>query len=104
MSQFDAFPHPVPALRRTYPLAISLRSDLIAAGETALIAPLIPRNRIPGAPGRLSPLVQIDQQEYLVLMEHLSIFPSRKLPDRIANLARHREALLGAVDLLFYSV
>jgi toxin CcdB len=104
MPQFDAFPHPVPSMRKNFPLAVNLRSDLIAAGATALIAPLVPRSKFPGASGRLSPLVQIDGEVYVVLVEHLVTLPSRKLPDRIANLARHREALLGAVDLLFYGV
>jgi hypothetical protein len=104
MPQFDAFPHPVRSMRRDFPLVVSLRSDLIATGTTALVAPLVLHSRFPGASGRLSPLVRIDDEEYVVLIEHLVTFPLRDLPNRVANLARHRDSLLGAVDLLFYGV
>ncbi len=104
MAQFDAFPNPVPSQRRVFPLVISLRSDLIPAASDAVIAPLAPRKQLAGVAGRLSPLVQIDQEEYLVLVERLTTIPLRDLPDRIANLARYRDALLGAVDLLFYGL
>lgn len=104
MPQFDAFPHPVASIRRSYPLAVSLRSDLIAAGEEGLIAPLVPRSRMPGAAGRLNPVVRIDSDEYVVLIERMTTLPVRDLPGRIASLSQYRDELLGAVDLLFHGV
>ena len=104
MSQFDAFAHPVPSLRRIYPLAVSLRSDLIAAGDESLIAPLAPRRHFNAPAGRLAPIVQVDHEEYMVLIEKLTTVPVRSLPHRIANLSRYRDSLLGAIDLLFYGV
>jgi toxin CcdB len=104
VAQFDAFPNPLASQRRAFPLVISLRSDLIAASSDAVIAPLVPRRQLAGALGRLNPLVQLDQEEYVVLVDRLTTIPVSSLPRRIANLARHREALLGAVDLLFYGV
>lgn len=104
MAQFDVFAHPVHPLRQIYPLAVSLRSDLIPAGEDALIAPLVPRQHIPGAAGRLTPVVRIDDEEYVVLINTLTTVPAQGLPHRMANLNEHRDALLGAIDLLFYGV
>lgn len=104
MAQFDVFPHPVPSMRRSFPLAISLRSDLIPAGSDAMIAPMAPRRHFPGTVGRLAPVVQIDEEEYVVLVDQMGPARARGLPRRVANLARHREALLGAVDLLFYGI
>lgn len=104
MTQFDAFPNPVVSQRRAFPLVISLRSDLLPAGSDAVIAPLVQKKLLAGVIGRLSPVVQIDQEEYVVLVERLATIPSRELPHRIANLARYRDALLGAVDLLYYGV
>jgi toxin CcdB len=104
MPQFDAFAHPVPSLRRIYPLAVCLRTDLIAGGDDTLIAPLVPRGHFPAPAGRLAPVVQIDGEEYVVIIEKLTTVPLRHLPRRIANLSRYRESLLGAVDLLFYGV
>lgn len=104
MAQFDAFAHPVPSLRRIYPLAVSLRSDLIPAGEDTVIAPLVPKTQIGAVSGRLAPVVRIDEEEYVVLVQMLTTVPSRGLPRRIANLNAWRMQLLGAVDLLFYGI
>lgn len=104
MAQFDVFPHPVPALRRVYPLAICLRSDLIPGGDETSIAPLAPRRRFAAPSGRLAPVVQVDGEDYLVIIEKLTTVPERSLPRRIANLSRFRDPLLGAIDLLFYGV
>lgn len=104
MPQFDAFPHPVPSVRRNFPLAVTLRSDLMAPSEKAIIAPLVPRKRLPGVVGRYCPVVQVDDEEYVVMLDYLTAVPVHDLPRRIANLSRFREALLGAVDLLFYGV
>ena len=104
MLQFDAFPHPVASLRCIYPLAVNLRSALIAPGEDTVIAPLVPRREFPEMPGRLSPVVTIDEDEYVVIIEKLTTVPVHSLSRRIANLSSHRESLLGAVDLLFFGV
>lgn len=104
MAQFDVFAHPVPSLRRVYPLAICLRSDLIAGADETHIAPLAPRRHFTTPAGRLAPVVQVDGEEYVVIIEKLTAVPVRSLPRRIANLSRQREPLLGAIDLLFYGV
>jgi hypothetical protein len=49
-------------------------------------------------------VVEIDAEEYVVLVEYMTTVPARELPRRVANLARYRDELLGAVDLLFYGV
>lgn len=102
MAQFDVFAHPVASLRRLYPLAICLRSNLIAAGDEIHIAPLALRRHFTAPAGRLAPLVQVDGEEYVVIIEKLTAVPVRSLPRRIANLSPHRGALLAAIDLLFY--
>ncbi len=104
MAQFDVFANPVVAARRAYPLVVILQSDLIAAGDEKVVAPLAPRRGVSAVAGRLSPVVQIDETEYIVLVQSLTKYPARDLGRRSANLTHHREALLGAVDLLFYGI
>jgi toxin CcdB len=106
MTQFDIFANPIPASRRHYPLLVSLQSTLLADRSSQVVAPLVPRRNLSGAAGgsRLAPVVKIDDDEYIVLVPALMTLPAGELPRRIANLSRHREALLGAVDLLFYGV
>jgi toxin CcdB len=94
----------VTAARRAFPLVVCLQSGLVANGGSRVVAPLIPRRGIPGTPGRFSPVIAIDEAEYVVLVDRIVNLPARDLSGRVANLASHREALLGAVDLLFYGV
>jgi toxin CcdB len=101
MTQFDAFPNPVHSLRRAYPFVVDLRSDLFPEGNRLIIAPLVPRVKLPGIAGRLAPVVRIDADEYVVLIDRLVSIPAGDAPTRIANLVAHREALIGALDLLF---
>jgi toxin CcdB len=104
MTQFDTFPNPVHASKRAYPLLVCLQSALLAERSSQLVAPLVQRRNLAGTGSRLAPVVQIDDVEYLVLIPSLMTMPATELSRRVANLARYREQLLGAVDLLFYGV
>lgn len=101
MPQFDAFPHPVPSLRKDYPLAVNLRSDVVPGAGQLIIAPLAPRARFGAVAGRLAPIVRVDAEDYVVIIEHMNSIPARAIPPRIANLASNRESLIAALDLLF---
>lgn len=101
MAQFDAFPHPVPTLRRFFPFAVNLRSDVVPGDDRLVIAPLAPRRALPGIAGRLAPVVRIEGEEYVVIIDRLVSIPARTTQRPVANLATHREALIGAIDLLF---
>jgi toxin CcdB len=104
VQQFDVFPNPVAASRRAYPLVVCMQSDLFALASDRVVAPLALRRDLPGAMTRISPPAQVDQDEYLVLVSTLVTVPAPMLSRRVANLASHREELLGAIDLLFYGV
>jgi toxin CcdB len=104
MTQFDVFPNPVTAARRAYPFVICMQSGLLTDESDQVVAPLAPRRHLTDAKSRLLPTVNIDDEEFLVLVPRLFTLPARDLPRRTANLARQREVLLGAIDLLFYGV
>ena len=103
MTQFDTFPNPIPGSRRAYPLLVCLQSPLMSEHPQQVVAPLVPSGGL-GSAGRLAPVVRIDNVEYAVLIPALMTMPATELKRRVANLVRDREALLGAVDLLFYGV
>jgi toxin CcdB len=103
MPQFDVFPNPVSSSRRAYPYVVCLQSELTAGRSNQVVAPLAPRRALPNA-SRLAPVVRIEDDEYVALVTSLSTLPARDLSRRVANLARHREALLGAIDLVSYGV
>ena len=54
-----------------------------------------------------SPLVKpprLREGDWIGLVSPSGVVSDEGLQKRVANLARHRDALLGAVDLLFYGV
>lgn len=104
MARFDVYRNPVVAARGAYPLVIALQSDMLPVHADIVVAPLAPRRQLPGVAGRLAPIVQVDDEEYVVLVRSLTHLPARDLARRAAHLAQYRESLLGAVDLLFYGV
>jgi toxin CcdB len=104
MQQFDAYPNPDPASRNQYPFVVCLQSGLLAERSSQVVAPLVRRGDLSGAGHRLAPRVQIDEDEYVVLVTSLETLPSRLLSRRVANLGPYRESLLGAIDLLFYGI
>jgi toxin CcdB len=104
MAQFDVFPNPVPGARSRYPYVVCLDSDLLAGRSHRVIAPLAPHDALPGRAGRLTPEVHVDDVAYAVIVPALVTLPAADLSRRVANVARRRDDLLGAVDLLFYGV
>jgi len=104
MPQFDVYINPVPSSRRRYPLVVMLQSDLLSERSSQVVAPMAPRRGLSDTSNRLSPVVSIDDDQYVVLVTSLVTLPIRELQKRVANLSRHRDVLLGAVDLLFYGV
>jgi toxin CcdB len=104
MAQFDVHPNPDHTSRTQYPFVVCLQSGLLADRASQVVAPLVPHSGLATRTGRLAPVVTIDDAEYAVLVTSLETLPGNLLPHRIANLSSHREALLGAVDLLFYGV
>jgi toxin CcdB len=104
MSQFDVFANPVTSARRAYPLVVCLQSDLIAGGADVVVAPLASRRSVPGTIGRLTPIIRIDEQDYVVLTNSLTSLPAKALQQRLANLSSYRQSLTAALDLLFFGI
>lgn len=102
MAQFDVHRNPDRASRGEYPFVVRLQSELLADRTSQVIAPLVPQSAFGAGANRLAPLVRIDDAEYVVMVTSLETLPASLLTRRIANLSAHRDALLGALDLLFY--
>ena len=101
--QFDTFANPSPVSKHTYPLLVCLQSPLFGAAAQQIVAPLALTRFFP-ANSRLTPTVRIDDGDYVVLVPSLTTISVKDLQRRVANLAKHRDELLGAVDLIFYGV
>lgn len=81
-----------------------MQCALLGDGSNQVVAPLALQRHVTGASNRLVPAVRIDDNEYVVFTPRLMTLPAGALSASTANLARYRESLLGAVELLFYGV
>jgi toxin CcdB len=102
--QFDVFVNPVVAARPAYPLVVVLQSDFAATTRDRLVAPLVPRSALNPIAGRLTPIVEIDSKEHVVLVADLAGVRQRDLPKPVCSLAARRADLLDAIDYLFFGV
>ena len=104
MPQFDVFVNPVAAARRAYPLVTVLQSDVADTGRERIVAPLVPRARLPGTAGRLSPHVEIGGTQYVLIVPRMTAVASVDLREPRGQLAAFRDAIVAALDYLFLGV
>lgn len=104
MTQFEVFPNPVTRARRAYPHVVVLQADVAQIGRDRAVAPTAPRAAFAAIPGRLTPVVTIEQEDFVLLVTSLTIIPARSLGPAVASLADRREEILAAIDYLFFGV
>jgi toxin CcdB len=104
MTQLEVFANPIARARRAYPLVVVLQADLANTGRDRIVAPLVPRSRLPGTTGRLTPHVDVAGAAYVVLIPKLTAMPTDDLRGSKGSLLRHREEIVAAIDYLFLGV
>jgi len=104
MAQFDVFVNPIASARSAYPYVVAMQSDFAQGSTDQLVAPLVPRGRMPTIARRLTPIVLIDGSEYAVLVPAMAGMRSRDLAKRHDSVASARTELLAAIDYLFFGV
>lgn len=83
------------------PFVAILQSDLAETGRDRVVAPLAPSAAMPTLAGRLIPVVQVEDQDYALLVPSLTALPVADLRHVVANLAHDRKRILAALDYLF---
>jgi len=68
------------------------------------VAPVAPRAAFPLIAGRLTPILTIERDEFVLLVTSLTTIPVRNLGRAIASLADRRDDILAAVHYLFFGV
>jgi len=104
MTQFEVFANPIAAARRAYPFVVVLQSDLAEGSRDRVVAPLAARRAMAPVAGRLTPVVRIGADEYVVLVPGLTSVSARDLVAVAGSLVEARRELLAAVDYLFFGI
>ncbi len=104
MTQYDVFENPITRARRAFPFVAILQSDFADTGAERIVAPLVPRTRIPGVAGRLMPIVNVLGTEHVLIVPRMSAVPAADLRNARDRLLPNQNEIVEALDLLFLGV
>jgi len=104
MPQFEVFANPVTRSRASYPFVVVLQSDVARGGRERAVAPVAPRAAFPIVAGRLTPIMSIECEEFVLLVTSVTTIPVQSLGRAVTSLADRRDDILAAIDFLFFGV
>lgn len=105
MSQFALYRNPNPDSRTSFPFLLDVQSDLIADLATRVVVPLSPAAAMKGKLIRtLTPLFEIEGEQYAMLTPQLAGVSRKPLGDRIGDLSARRDEIIAALDLLITGI
>jgi toxin CcdB len=104
VSQYDVFDNPIPQARRAFPFVAVLQSDIADTGRDRIVAPLVPRTRIAGTAGRLTPVVKVASVDHVLLVPRMTSVPANDLRTVRDKLLLYRGEIVAAIDYLFIGV
>lgn len=102
--QYDVHPNPIPRARRAFPLVVILQADIAETGRDRLVALMAPQVEMPGVAGRLTPIVEVEGDRYVLLLPSIASLPLADLPTAIGNISSDRDRIVAGLDWLFLGV
>jgi toxin CcdB len=101
MRQFDVFANPFPRSRGRQPFLVALQSDLLARSlDTVVVAPLEASEHGKYA-DRLNPQIAIEDKVFRLIAQEIVTVRKSVLGETRGSLARERDQIIAALDLLF---
>jgi toxin CcdB len=104
VSQYDVFDNPIPQARRAFPFVVVLQSELADTGGDRIVAALVPRTRMMGTIGRLTPVVKVAGVDHVLLIPRMTAVAAADLRVLKDTLIAHRGDIVAALDYLFIGV
>jgi len=81
---------------------LDVQSDLTAGLNTRVVVPLLPEDDAPRPARRLNPIFQIGDATFVMATQFLAAIPASELRDFQGSLDRERDAIVNALDMLFF--
>ena len=100
VKQFDIVANPFPRSRERQPFLVALQSDLVRSLDTVVVAPLEPASSGVFA-DRLNPRIDVDGRPFVLVAQELVTVRRTVLGAPRGSIARARDAVIAALDLLF---
>lgn len=104
MAQFDVYENPDRGTRESVPYLVELQSDLLGPMVTRVVAPLF-TSESAGPPVRhLMPIFEVEDLEVVMSTAELAGISRSQLGPRVGSLARERDQIIAALDMLFTGI
>lgn len=97
MAQFDVLRTRGTAV---YPFVVDLQADAHAKLATRIVVPMVTRARYTLPATRLTPIVKLRDDDYVLLFPLMTAAPNASLGEIVGSLAAQRATLIAALDLL----
>lgn len=104
MPRFAVHANPNDASRERMPYLLDVQSDLIGEMTSRVVVPLIRPERAGSVIAGLMPRFAVHGETMVMDTAQLAAVPQRALGNQVDDLARERQAILAALDLLFSGV
>lgn len=102
MAQFEVFPNPA-AHADTTPYLLDVQNDLLDGLDSRMVIPLRSLEHFAKVklPTRLTPVLNIQGQDYLLETPKMGAVPQRILKSPVTSLAVEQAQITAALDFLF---
>lgn len=102
--QFEVFPNPLARARRAFPYVVVLQADIAAMGRERVVAFVASRKQIGPIGGRLMPVVEIADREFVLLMPSITNVPVTELGAPVGDVEAFRDKIVDAIDWMFLGI
>lgn len=96
MARFDLYRNPGGS-----GLLLDVQADLMRDLNTRIVVPLMRRRDAPKPAGRLNPVFEIDNAEFVMVTQFVASVRVAELGRRAGTLAHEDAAITNALDMLF---
>lgn len=105
MPQFSVYENQNAATRKQFPYLLNVQNDLLDTLQTCVVVPLTAVGKAGyHAMSRLTPVLNVLGEEYLMMTPQLAGIAKRELGIEIENLADARFEIIAAMDFLLRGV
>jgi toxin CcdB len=101
--QFDVYRNPLRGSREDRPFVVVIQHDFLADRPSRVVVPLVAARAI-RPERRLNPVLDVLGTSLYLSPSETVTLPLRQLREQVDNLARERDRIVAALDMLFTGV
>lgn len=80
---------------------VNVQADALDWIKTRMVVPLVATDDAPPPARYLNPVFELDGRAHVMLTQAMAAVPVAALGEPLADLSRHRDEIIRAIDMLF---